>query len=98
MAKLGKIPRLDFVPNPADYRAPGNGNGNSNDKQRKPPPRKPPHAIALSPRLELGLTVQWEAAQMAESEPEEADSILGTTYENHLGRARASSRAAKRAS
>jgi len=56
MAKLGKIPRLDFVPNPADYRPPGKGNG----KLQKSPRQSPPRAIDFSPRLCLELSVEQE--------------------------------------
>jgi hypothetical protein len=60
-----KIPRLDFVPNPADYR-PADGNRSYDDnndatgKARKIAPRNSPYAIDLSPRLELSAFAIWE--------------------------------------
>ena len=65
MAKLGKIPRLDFVPDPRQYRVADNADENGH----KIPPRKPPHAIDLSPRLELSL--QCEAIQLRDPELED---------------------------
>jgi len=59
MAKPRKIPRLDFVPNPSDYRAPGNGNRNS--KSDRLPDKS---LIDLSPRLELTVCVSDEAADL----------------------------------
>ncbi len=70
MAKLGRIPRLDFVPDPGQYRLAGSGNGNGH----KTPPRKPPRSLDLSPRL--ALTVQCETIQVRDPEFEDAHKLL----------------------
>ncbi len=62
-AVVPKPVKLDFAANPNHYRVNGNG------KAKKSKPRQVPR-VDLSPRLELSLSVQCEAAQEQDAEME----------------------------
>lgn len=62
VARLPKLPRLDFVPSPNQYRTATNGNGH------KTRPTKTALRVDLSPRLELLLSLDCATDDLVDPE------------------------------